>query len=96
MSPTYRKRIRARLLARSLSGVEARERKRIAARAAEPVREWKLTRRITDEAIYRTRRIIEIWSMDTDDGIRTRVTENGVPTTYRTAASAMRALGSIS
>ena len=95
MSPTYRKRIRARLLARSLSGVAARERKRLAARAAEPVREWKLTRRITDEAVYRTRRIIEVWALDTGDGIRTKVTENGGPTPFRTIASALRALGSI-
>jgi len=95
MSPTYRKRIRARLLARSLSGVEARERKRIAARAAEPVREWEFCRRVTDEAAYRTRRIVEMHAMDHGDGRRPsiRITENGDPTRFRSWASAMRALG---
>ena len=95
MSPTYRKRQQAKRLARSLKGVAARARRHAQRAAGEPVREWKLTRRITDEAVYRTRRIIEVWALDTGDEIRTRVTENGTATRFRTLASALRSLGRI-
>jgi len=95
MSPTYRKNQAAKRLARSLKGVAARARIRAERAFGEPIREWKLTRRITDEAVYRTRRVVEVWALDTGDGIRTRITENGDPISYRTAASALRALGSI-
>lgn len=93
MSPSYRKRLRQKHLERSRKGVLARERKRMERAAGEPVREWARVRRITDEAAYRTRRIIEVWAMDCgEDGVKTKVTDNGRPTTFRSQASAVRAL----
>jgi len=98
MSPSYWKRRKARRLERSRKGVEARERKRLdslAVAGAEAVREWKMVRRITDEAVYRTRRVIEFWVLDCGEGkIRMEVWENGERVKgIRTFAGTMRAMG---
>ena len=94
MSPNYWKRLRARRLERSRKGVEARARKHAARHAGEPVRAWKLVRRITDEAPWRCRRVIAIFAMDIGDGrSRIRVMENGAACrAIRSQGGAIRAL----
>jgi len=95
MSPTYWKRKKAKRLERSMKGVAEKERKRLACYAGAPLREWKMVRRVTDEAVYRTRRVIEFWVMDCGDGrTRMEVRENGGQVRgIRTFAGAMRAMG---
>jgi hypothetical protein len=96
MSPTYWKLRKQKLLERSLKGVAERSRKRAERMAGLPVREWLCFRRITDEAVYRTRRIIELWSCTDESGrIHQEIRENGHPTRFRSWRSAMRSLGMI-
>lgn len=96
MSPSYWKRLKERRLERSRKGVAARASLRAERMAGLPMREWKLCRRVTDVAINRMQRIIELWTMADEEGqLHHEIRENGQRTTFRSWAGAIRSLAKL-